>query len=266
MSYFPLDTQLDDRVEIIRSRYGNNGFACLILIWMKIYRQEGYYMHWDEDAIDLFNSQEAHWDRKKLTEMVSECIERELFSSEKYKQFRILTSAAIQTRYLQYKRGSKALEIEKNLLCVQNVDKNFENVNLIVRKFDSNVGNDITILNYTKYSDDDKEFSTIDFSTFNKKIRPYFLRDLEVYQDGNKINDTIDVIYSVMNSFTDVSIIQKINNCSSKEAYNIWTKAMEIINPFNDTNLPIANREGYLRKTIENMFRGGYERVQKIST
>lgn len=257
MAYFPLDTQLDDRVELIRSRYGNNGFACLILIWMKIYRQEGYYMHWDEDAIDLFNSQEAHWDRGKLTEMVSECIERELFSSEKYKQFSILTSAAIQSRYFTYKRGSKVLEVEQNLLCVPNVEQNFPNVVLSVRKFKSNVETSPTILNYTLYSDDDIENRRIMVADFNKKIKPYFLRDIEAYQDGNLVNDAIDELFAVMNSITDKNLIYRINNCSNKQAYEIWQKTMEIIDPYGDFNNQISNKQGYLRRTIENMFGGG---------
>ena len=44
LDYFPLDVELDDKFEIIKSEFGVEGFGIIIKLFMKIYGQHGYYM------------------------------------------------------------------------------------------------------------------------------------------------------------------------------------------------------------------------------
>jgi len=55
LMYFPFDTDFfyaDRRIKALRSRFGNDGVVLLIWIWSESYRENGYYLRWDEDAID----------------------------------------------------------------------------------------------------------------------------------------------------------------------------------------------------------------------
>ena len=50
LSYFPLDVDFftDNRIRILRARYGNNGIVVYIYLLCEIYKK-GYYMEWNDD-------------------------------------------------------------------------------------------------------------------------------------------------------------------------------------------------------------------------
>lgn len=50
LSYFPLDVDFftDNKIRILRARFGNNGIAVYIYLLCEIYKK-GYYMEWNDD-------------------------------------------------------------------------------------------------------------------------------------------------------------------------------------------------------------------------
>ena len=49
LNYFPMDVDMDDKVELIEAKHGITGFGILIKLYQKIYK-EGYYINWKEET------------------------------------------------------------------------------------------------------------------------------------------------------------------------------------------------------------------------
>lgn len=99
LSYFPLDvdSDYDDKLQLIESLYGPTGFASVIKIFMKIY-SVGYYYKWEEKE-ELLMAKRIGIDSNSLKNIINDCVKYDLFDEELFKQFNILTSEGIQKRF-----------------------------------------------------------------------------------------------------------------------------------------------------------------------
>lgn len=100
LDYFPLDVNMDqdDKVLIIISKYGFEGFGILVKLLMEIYKN-GYYYDWTEKEQIIFSSR-VSVDINSVKEIVDECIKWGLFNKGLYDEQQVLTSKGIQERYL----------------------------------------------------------------------------------------------------------------------------------------------------------------------
>ena len=98
LDYFPLDTIMDDKLELIEAKYDIIGYAIIIKLWAKIYKNS-YWCKWTENEKLLFRKNN-NIEINLLNEVVNQAIEWDIFSLDKYKQYEILTSNGIQKRYL----------------------------------------------------------------------------------------------------------------------------------------------------------------------
>ena len=125
LDYFPMDVQLDDKVELIEARHGITGFGVLIKLYQRIYK-EGYFIKLTEEALLLF-SKRINVNINEVNDIINDCIKYELFNDDLFKKYKILTSAGIQKRYLMAVDRRKEIElIEKYII----VDINEVNVNI----------------------------------------------------------------------------------------------------------------------------------------
>lgn len=99
LDYFPLDCHIDTKLRIVIALFGLPGFAIVVMLWQRIYGEEGYYIEWNEDYGRLF-ALENNADYDIVSKVVDECIERGIFNQEKFQKHSILTSKGIQKRYL----------------------------------------------------------------------------------------------------------------------------------------------------------------------
>ena len=83
LEYFPLDVKLNDKVKIIESIHGLEGFAILIKLYQKIY-SEGYCMKWEEKEQILF-SNSISVGKKEVMSLVEDCIKWDIFDEDMYK-------------------------------------------------------------------------------------------------------------------------------------------------------------------------------------
>ena len=129
LDYFELDCQLEEKVRLIQAEFGLKGFAVIIKLWQKIYGEFGYYCEWNDDSLLLFMSENGlPSDNKNLiSDIVSACVRRNIFSKELFGKFDILTSKGIQERYLNAVSRRGKVEMKKEYLLVS-VDKNNNNV------------------------------------------------------------------------------------------------------------------------------------------
>lgn len=143
--YFPLDVELDIKMDFIESRYGNDGFSTIIKLWQKIYSENGYYCKWDNDIAVLFAFKKANnIDIDKLDGIIKLALEKELFDKNIYEKYGVLTSAGIQKRYLLITERRKKVVINGDYLLIDvptnsiNVDINEVNVGINSKNVDIN--------------------------------------------------------------------------------------------------------------------------------
>lgn len=125
VDYFPLDTVLDAKFELIEADYGIKGFGVIVKLLQKIYAEQGYYVELDKDVILVV----AHrWgvNANLVSDIVARAISVGIFDRTMFKKHKILTSAGIQKRYLKMtsKRVFSNIRSEYSLLKVAQNPKN----------------------------------------------------------------------------------------------------------------------------------------------
>lgn len=144
LDYFELDCHLDEKVRLIQAEFGLKGFAVVVKLYQKIYSEFGYYCEWNADSLLLFASENGvsgRGEKNLISEIISACIKRNIFSEELYREFGILTSKGIQKRYLNAVSRREKVELKKEYLLL-GVDKNNKNVVINQINVDGNKVND----------------------------------------------------------------------------------------------------------------------------
>lgn len=133
IDYFPLDCQLDDKMELIEAEFGLKGFAIIVKLFQKIYGGEGYYCEWTNEVALLFGKNNG-LSESAVSEIVNAAIRRGMFSKKHYEEYQILTSHGIQKRYLEAVSRRKSVSVKKEYLLItdaqiyKNVDISSKNV------------------------------------------------------------------------------------------------------------------------------------------
>lgn len=116
LDYFPLDVNLDNKIEILESEYGIMGFGFIIRLFQKIYAN-GYYLEWNQYSPILLKK-EIGMPKEKINEFINFCLEINIFDKDLYKKYNILTSRGIQKRYFTVCKRRKDIELIKEYLLV----------------------------------------------------------------------------------------------------------------------------------------------------
>lgn len=122
LDYFPLDvdTDQDDKIALVEAKYGVTGFAVVIKLFMKIYK-EGYFYKWGEKEHLLFSSR-LNVDINTVSNVVNDCIKWGLFDQKIYESEKILTSEGIQKRYLDAVTRRKEVTLLGKYLLIDPLD------------------------------------------------------------------------------------------------------------------------------------------------
>lgn len=134
LDYFPHDTHTDEdtALQLLEAEFGLDGYAVYFKLLESIYAQ-GYAKQWGEDECLLFAKKMGAVTVPKLSEIIRGCIRRSLFDEGVYNLFQILTSKAIQLRWLEAKRKDvsaidpKVCLIEQTAKGVSSPQKNDKN-------------------------------------------------------------------------------------------------------------------------------------------
>ncbi|HKM00695.1 MAG TPA: Lin1244/Lin1753 domain-containing protein [Sedimentibacter sp.] len=119
LDYFPFDVDFFQDLKIrkiIRSN-GQCSPAVLICVLALIYKENGYYINWDEDTAFVV-SEMLNSDEETISLVVSKAIEVDFFNKEVFSKFSILTSRAIQKNWIKHTQfvPISFLDYEINLL------------------------------------------------------------------------------------------------------------------------------------------------------
>ena len=141
LDYFPLNCVLNDKFDLIEAEFGLIGFAIIIKLLQKIYRDQGYYCEWNDDVALLF-AKKNELSLDNLSDIVNSALNRGIFDSTLYQNFNILTSKGIQKRYIEatQRRKSVLMKREYYLLKSDLVNDNDDNnlINVIINSKKAN--------------------------------------------------------------------------------------------------------------------------------
>lgn len=108
LDYFPFDVDFmkDTKVRRIARTFGCTGTMAIVVLFTDIYRTRGYYMNWDEDTcFDL--SETLQCEPELAAKIVDACVLAKIFNVDLFQDKAVLTSAAIQLRYLKINQDCK---------------------------------------------------------------------------------------------------------------------------------------------------------------
>ena len=120
-SYYKAETDRfqDIKIKRLKKKYGCDGYAVYQYALNEIYRVDGSYIRWTEDQ--LFDCAD-YWgmNEERVKEIVDYCAEICLFDPVVWKMKCILTSRAIQSRYIDIcKLAKKKMYIPLDILLVE---------------------------------------------------------------------------------------------------------------------------------------------------
>lgn len=164
LDYFPLDTSLNDKFNLIEVEFGLKGFAVIVKLFQKIYGGYGYYCEWTKEVALLF-ADKVNVKVNAVSEIVEASFRRGIFDKNLYRQYGILTSRGIQERYLEAvgKRVKVELKRQYLLLSVPEIreilGKSTTLVNIISLNVDRNPQSKLeeSKLDYFYYKETDEE-------------------------------------------------------------------------------------------------------------
>lgn len=137
LDYFPLDVDLDDKIELIEAKHGLLAFGLIIKLFQQIYKN-GYYLEASEDRM-LLMSKRVNVDINFLNAVIADALRWQLFNEDIFNKHNILTSCGIQKRYAEATKRRKEVDFESEYLLIDpakfyrdgvNVNINRQNVNI----------------------------------------------------------------------------------------------------------------------------------------
>lgn len=102
LDYFPVDVNILNDIKtkkLIRS-YGTKTVAILIYLLSAIYRDNGYYLQYDDD-LKFIIADEFDFEESFVENVISKMVEVDFFNKEIFEQHKILTSEGIQKRFIK---------------------------------------------------------------------------------------------------------------------------------------------------------------------
>ena len=99
LDYFPLDVDFfeDEKIKILRARYGTDGIAVYLYLLCRIFRN-GYYIKVNDD-FEYILSTDLKMSVDKARQVLTFLLSRSLFNDKLFQSDAVLTSAGIQRRF-----------------------------------------------------------------------------------------------------------------------------------------------------------------------
>ncbi|MGJ1009073.1 Lin1244/Lin1753 domain-containing protein [Enterococcus casseliflavus] len=124
LDYFPLDVDFlsDLKVRRIIKACGKEAVHILVALLANIYRDEGYYVLWDDDLAFLV-ADEVGTKEGTVEELVRKAVQVKFFEKDIFDKYSVLTSKGIQNRYILATKERKKVELEFKYLLTNEVNR-----------------------------------------------------------------------------------------------------------------------------------------------
>lgn len=220
LDYYPMDCDFLNNLKVrkILRANGSGAIAILIDLLGNIYKDEGYYMQWDDEicflVADKIGTSEA-----SVSEIVKKALQVDFFNQNKFDDYKILTSKGIQDRYIEATRRRTEVILYGEYLLLSNFEPS-ENIKIISEK-DENIvfdNNNLVSAYNNSINDVDNEQSKVKESKVNKsKVENLtYIHAVEdgLYllplQDGGIFPVTEDYILYLQDTFTELDLHKEI--------------------------------------------------------
>ena len=140
LDYFPLDVDFlsDLKVRRIIKACGKEAVHILVALLANIYRDEGYYVLWDDDLAFLV-ADEVGTKEGTVEELVKKAVQVKFFDKDIFDKYSVLTSKGIQSTYILATKERKKVELEYKYLLTNEVNRS--NISINGRNNSVNQGN-----------------------------------------------------------------------------------------------------------------------------
>ena len=123
IDYFPLDVNFfsDVKIRKIARTCGSQSTSILICLLCNIYKDNGYYILWDED-LPFVIADSVGVSEGAVKEVILKAIQVDFFNKDIYEKYKVLTSHGIQSRFKSavYKREEIEYVVEYLVSDIQN--------------------------------------------------------------------------------------------------------------------------------------------------
>lgn len=140
LDYYPLNVDFlqDIKIRKIMRGCGVQSIAILISLLSSIYRDEGYYVGWDNDMTFLV-ADEVGASEGAVLEVVNKAIQVGFFDKDIFEKHSVLTSRGIQNRFLEAVKRRKEIEVFREYLLINIINDNNKSINVNIKSInDSN--------------------------------------------------------------------------------------------------------------------------------
>ena len=140
LDYFPLDVDFLSDLKVRRTikACGKEAVHILVALLANIYRDEGYYVLWDDDLAFLV-ADEVGTKEGTVEELVRKAVQVKFFDKDIFDKYSVLTSKGIQNRYILATKERKKVELEFKYLLTNEVNRS--NISINGRNNSVNQGN-----------------------------------------------------------------------------------------------------------------------------
>lgn len=123
LDYFPLDCYFLDDIKIrkILKSNGAGAIGALVDLLGNIYRDEGYYMRWDDDICFLV-ADKVGTSEASVQEIVIKAVQVDLFDKKLFDKYQILTSKGIQKRFFEAVKRRQEVNIILEYILLENIN------------------------------------------------------------------------------------------------------------------------------------------------
>ena len=131
LEYFSLDVDIDqdDKIAFIEAKYGLAGFAIVVKLLARIYKNDGYYYQWSEKEKFLF-ARSINAETELITNVINECFDEGFFNKKLSTEYGILTSRGIQKRFIQACSRRKNIAMFQEYFLADEFIKKYKIVNV----------------------------------------------------------------------------------------------------------------------------------------
>ena len=189
----------DNKIRFIKAKHGLLGYAVYLRLLEEIYKEKGYYIENGEKFSILF-CDDNKLELNVFNEILNDCINEELFDSNIYKTYGILTSRRIQQNYFAGCERRQNIFLIKEYLLIDPIKYKEENpksvkfnVNIITLNANIEEENDNTGTQIEKEIEKEIEIEKIKYSEFVSMKKNEFEKLVDKYGEYNT-NKMIEIL------------------------------------------------------------------------
>lgn len=124
LDYFPTDVAFltESKVWLIKQKCGLGTMDTLMTLLSRIYGEEGYFMPWNTEVLDLvaYHGQVPH---EQVLNVVEKALAVGFFDLESFRRHRILTAVDIQKKFITATRRRKTVFLNKKYLLISESER-----------------------------------------------------------------------------------------------------------------------------------------------